>query len=161
MISLDGADPAAMAAVALRGRLRALMVGQIEAFDMIYYHLGAGHSAGALVMPSSNRLRYIATLLADLAWVHGDHEAHEGSSPPVAPEVDAVKRVYKVHSSPGRRYAMTADQRAAVLAYLDALSTEISGCIGLDEHAPSPTLGREARRFAGELAEIRAAVMAS
>ena len=157
MIDVDVAGPAA---VSLRSRLRSLMAGQFEAFDMVYYHLGAGHHAGALVTPSATRLRYIATLLADLAWTYGDRQAHEGSLPPVAPEADEVRRVYKAHSSPGRRYAMSAEQRAAVLVYLDALLIEIAGCSDLDEHAPSRTLGHEARRFTTDLSEVRAAVAA-
>ena len=118
MIDTDEADPSAAAAVRLRSRLRALMTGQNEAFDMIYYHLGVHHHAGALVMPSANRLRFIAMLLADLAWVHGDHEAHEGARSPQAAEAEAVKRVYKARSSSGRRYVMSAEQRTVVLAYL-------------------------------------------
>jgi hypothetical protein len=157
MIDADGAGPAA---VSLRSRLRSLMTGQFEVFDMVYYHLGAGHHAIALATPSATRLRYITTLLADLAWIHGDREAHEGSLPPAAPEADEVKRVYKAHSSPGRRYAMSAEQRAAVLVYLDALLIEIAGCSDLDEHAPSRTLGREARSFATALSEVREAVAA-
>jgi hypothetical protein len=62
----------------------------------------------------------IATLLADFAWTHRNLEAHEGSLPPVAPRTDEVKRVYKAHSSPGRRYAMSTEQRAAVLVYYRA-----------------------------------------
>ena len=42
----DLADPAALAAVQLRRRLRALAAGQTEAFDLLYYQFGAGSALG-------------------------------------------------------------------------------------------------------------------
>lgn len=54
---------------------------------------------------------------------------------------------------------MNAEQRTAVLAYLDALLLEVTRCLDLDEHAPSATLGREARRFIGDFSRVRHAVM--
>ncbi len=155
------ADPAAAAAVRLRRRIRALMVGQSEAFDAVYYHFGAGHSVATLAGQSGSRLPFLMALLADLAWVHGDLEAHEGSGVLPASEADEVTRVCRLYTGPRRRYVMDLGQRAAVLVYLDALLVELAACAALNEHAPSPTLGREAHRLAVDLTSIREAVAAS
>ena len=47
-----------------------------------------------------------------------------------------------------------------MVAYLDALLIEVGSCLELDEHAPSATLGREARRFVGDFREVREAAAA-
>jgi hypothetical protein len=161
MKNLHHTDPAAATAVRLRSRIRALMAGQTEAFDAVYYHFGAGHPVATLAAQPGSRLTFLMALLADLAWVHGDLEAHDGSGVLPALEADAVKRVCWLHTSPRRRYVMGLEQRAAVIAYLDALLVEIAGCAALDEHAPSRTLGREAHQLAADLIAIRAAVAAS
>jgi hypothetical protein len=161
MNDLQPADPAAATAVRLRRRLRALMAGQGEAFDAVYGHFGAGHPLAALAAGSASRMHFLVALLADLAWVHGDLEAHEGSGVLPAAEVEAVKRVCRLHTGPRRRYVMDVNQRDAILAYLDALLSELAGCAALDAHAPSPTLGREAHRLAADLASIREATAAS
>lgn len=163
MTNMHQPDPAALAAVRLRARLRALTAGQTEAFDLLYRHFGVSSPTGARLNQSAGRLAYLAVLLADLAWVHGEHEAHEASRPPSAPETEAVKRVCPVCrqvSSAHRRHAMSDEQRAAVLVYLDALLVAVASCVALDGHAPSRTLGREARRFIGDFTEIRQAAAA-
>ena len=58
----DLADPAALAAVQLRRRLRALAAGQTEAFDLLYYQFGAESSLGATIGHAANRLPYLAVL---------------------------------------------------------------------------------------------------
>jgi len=156
----DLADPAALAAVQLRRRLRALAAGQTEAFDLLYYQFGAGSALGTTIGHAANRLPYLAVLLADVAWTHGEHAAHEGSLPPPAPEAEAVKRVFRFHASVKRRTIMNPEQRTAVVAYLDALLLEVASCLDLDEQAPSATLGREARRFMGDFQEVRQAAAA-
>jgi hypothetical protein len=157
----DSAEPAASAAaVHLRRRLRALAAGQTEAFDLLYYQFGAGSNLGGTIGHAANRLPYLAVLLADVAWTHGEHAAHEGSLPPPAPEAEAVKRVFRHHANVKRRAIMSPEQRTAVVAYLDALLLEVGSCLDLDEHAPSATLGREARRFMSDFAEVRQAAAA-
>lgn len=156
----DLADPAALAAVHLRRRLRALASGQTEAFDLLYYQFGAGSAIGATIGHAANRLPYLAALLADVAWTHGEHAAHDGAVPPPAPEAEAVKRVFRFHANVKRRAIMNDEQRTAVVAYLDALLIEVGSCLELDEHAPSATLGREARRFVGDFREVREAAAA-
>jgi hypothetical protein len=157
---LDLADPAAEAAVVLRRRLRALASGQTEAFDLLYYQFGAGSTLGATINHAANRLPYLAALLADVAWTHGEHAAHDGAPPPPAPEAEAVKRVFRQHVNVRRRAIMNPEQRTAVVAYLDALLLEVTSCLELDQHAPSATLGREARRFVGDFREVREAAAA-
>src|SRR5215218_2237367 len=102
----DLAEPAASAAVQLRRRLRALAAGQTEAFDLLYYQFGAGSSLGGTIGHAANRLPYLAVLLADLAWTHGEQAAHEGSLPPPAPEAEEVKRVFRHHANVKRRAVM-------------------------------------------------------
>jgi hypothetical protein len=157
---LDPADPAALAAVVLRRRLRALASGQTEAFDLLYYQFGAGSTLGATINHAANRLPYLAALLADVAWTHGETAAHDGALPVPAPEAEAVKRVFRHHANVKRRAIMNPEQRTAVVAYLDALLVEVTSCLDLDEHAPSATLGREARRFVGDFREVREAAAA-
>ena len=156
----DPADAAAGAAVVLRRRLRALASGQTEAFDLLYYQFGAGSSLGATINHAANRLPYLAALLADVAWTHGERAAHDGAPPTPAPEAEAVKRVFRHHANVKRRAIMNPEQRLAVVAYLDALLIEVTSCLDLDAHAPSATLGREARRFVGDFREVREAAAA-
>jgi hypothetical protein len=161
MTSTHHLDSAALAAVRLRARLRSLTAGQAEAFDMLYRHCGGDSPAGTQINRSTDRLSHLAALLADLAWVHGEHQAYEGSLPSPAPEAMAVKYVYQDFSRLGhRRHLMNSEQRAAVLAYLDALLVAIASCIDLDEHAPSQTLARKARGFVTDFTEVREAVAA-
>ncbi len=158
---LDPADAAAGAAVVLRRRLRALASGQTEAFDLLYYQFGAGSTLGATINHAANRLPYLAALLADVAWTHGETgAAHDGALPVPAPEAEEVKRVFRHHANVKRRAIMSPEQRTAVVAYLDALLIEVGSCLELDEHAPSATLGREARRFVGDFREVREAAAA-
>jgi hypothetical protein len=158
---LDQADPAALAAVQLRRRLRALAAGQTEAFDLLYYQFGGDSVLGGTISHAANRLPYLAALLADVAWTNGDQAAaHDGALPPPAPEAEAVRRVFRCHASVRRRVVMSPEQRTAVLAYLDALLTEVASCLALDEHAPSATLGREARRFVDDFTGVRKATLA-
>jgi hypothetical protein len=151
---------AARAAVELRARLRALASAQTEAFDLLYYEFGAASPTGVVITKVATRLTYLAALLADLAWTNGEPAAHDGVRPPPAPEADAVRRVFRYHASERRRFAMSTEQRAAVLAYLDALLLEVARCIELEGHAPSATLGREARQFVGAVTEVRGAAVA-
>jgi hypothetical protein len=158
----DQADPAALAAVELRRRLRALAAGQAEAFDLLYYQFGAESALGGTIGHAANRLPYLAVLLADVAWTNGDHAAaHDGALPPPAPEAEAVRRVFRHHANVRRRMVMSAEQRTAVLAYLDALLVEVASCLELDDHAPSATLGREARRFVDDFTRVREAAFAT
>ena len=83
-----------------------------------------------------------------------------GARPPRGAEADAVRRVFRYHASERRRFAMSDEQRTAVVAYLDALLLEVARCIDLEEHAPSATLGREARQFVGAVTEVRGATCA-
>ena len=52
---MELADPAALAAVELRRRLRALASGQTEAFDLLYYQFGAGSAIGGRNSSSAHR----------------------------------------------------------------------------------------------------------
>ena len=70
-------------------------------------------------------LPYLAVLLADPAWTRGQRAAHDGTLPPLAPEAEEVKRVFRYQTREGRRAVMNAEQRAAVLTYLDALLLEL------------------------------------
>jgi hypothetical protein len=151
----DLADPAALAAVQLRQRLRALAVGQEKAFDLLRCEFGAGSALGSVIVHGTDRLPYLATLVGDVAWTHGESAAYDGSKPPRAPEADAVERVFRDHGTGTRRVVMNSEQRVAVVAYLDALLVEVASCLELDQHAPSATLGREARRFMGDFSEVR------
>jgi hypothetical protein len=158
----EEADPEAAAAVdaalRLRRRLRALAMGQPEAFEMVFYHLGSNHPSAIVAHGAGNRLDSFVTLLADLAWVHGDKGAHETRPLPEPPEVAAVRSVYRSHADTRRQYLMSAEQLAAVTAYLDALVPVVDGCTALDEHAPSRTLARECSRFSQDLLKLRDAV---
>jgi hypothetical protein len=151
---------AAQSAIKLRARLRALACAENEAFDLLYYEFGAASATGVVITKVATRLSFLAALLADLAWTNGERSAHDGTRPPPAPEADAVRRVFRYHASERRRFAMNADQRSAVVAYLDALALEVARCIELEEHAPSATLGREARQFVGAVTEVRRATCA-
>lgn len=112
MISDYGlADPAALAAVHLRRRLRALSAGQAEAFDLLCYEFGTGGELGAKVFRAVDCLPYLAVLLADLAWTRGQPGAHDGSLPPLAPEAMEVKRVFRHQTL--RRAAYDHERRAA------------------------------------------------
>ena len=153
-------EMAARTAVALRTRLRALASAQTEAFDLLYYEFGAASPTGVVITNVATRLPYLAALLADLAWTNGERTAHDGVVPPPAPEADAVRRVFRFHASERRRFAMNSEQRTAVVAYLDALLLEVTRCIELEDHAPSATLGREARQFVGAVSEVRGATYA-
>lgn len=153
----DGPDVAAAAAIEVRARLRALAAGQHEAFGLLYQELGGSSSLGASIDQAASRLPFLAFLLADLAWTNGEHSAHDERPPERAAEVDAVCRVFRHHASERRRYVMSSEQRTAVLAYLDAVLVEVGRCIGLEEHAPSARLGREARDFVSAVAEMRRA----
>ena len=66
MTSTHHLDPAALAAVELRARLRSLAAGQVEAFDMLYHHCGGSSPAGTQINRSAHRLAHLAALLADL-----------------------------------------------------------------------------------------------
>jgi hypothetical protein len=154
----DLADPAALAAVHLRRRLRGLAAGQTEAFDLLWYEFGIGGELGGKVLHGVHCLPYLAVLLADLAWTRGQRAAHDGALPPLAPEAEEVKRVFRYQVREGRRAAMNAEQRTAVLAYLDALLLEVAKCLDLDEYAPSATLGREARHFIDDFNKVRSAL---
>ena len=159
MISdFDLADPAALAAVRLRQRLRALAGGQAEAFDLLFYEFGTGGDLASKIFRSVDCLPYLAVLLADLAWTRGQPGAHDGALPPPAPEALELKRVFRPQTREGRRTTMNTEQRAAVLAYLDAVLSEVTKCVDLDQHAPSATLAREARRFVGDFNRVRLAV---
>ena len=68
--------------------------------------------------------------------------------------------MFRHHANVKRRAIMNPEQRTAVVAYLDALLIEVNSCLELDEHAPSATLGREARRFVGDFREVREAAAA-
>jgi hypothetical protein len=156
MTSTHHLDPAALAAMELRARLRSLAAAQAAAFDMLYHHCGGNSSAGTQINRSTDRLAHLVALLADLAWVHGEHEVYEAPLPPPAPEAAAVKHLHQDLAKLGhRRHLMTSDQRVAVLNYLDALLVTVSSCIDLDEHAPSPTLARKARGFVADFTEVR------
>ena len=128
--------------------------------DLLYYQFGAGSTLGATINHAANRLPYLAALLADVAWTHGETAAHDGALPVPAPEAEEVKRVFRHHANVKRRAIMNPEQRTAVVAYLDALLIEVTSCLDLDEHAPSATLGREARRFVGDFREVREAAAA-
>jgi hypothetical protein len=155
------ASPAALTAVRLRRRLRALAAGQTEAFDLLHRQFGDDSTLGTTIGHATNRLPYLAALLADVAWTQGEHAAaHDGVLPPPAPEAEAVKRVFRCHTNVRLRAMMNREQRTAVLAYLDALLVEVASCLELDQHAPSATLGREARRFLGDFTEVREATAA-
>ena len=153
----DRPDLAVAAAVELRTRLRALAAGQSEAFQLLYQDLGGSSPAGLAAKQISDRLPFLAFLLADLAWTNGDRSAHEGAPPERAAEADAVCRVFRHHDSERRRYPMTQEQRAAVLVYLDAVLVEVGRCLDLEEHAPSARLGREAREFVSAVTDMRRA----
>lgn len=157
MIALHDTSAVAATAVRLRGRIRALASAQEEASDLCSRQF-AGSTAGDGISRSTGRLPFLALLLADLAWTHGDHEAHDGSPPSPAPEALEVKRVHRVWKSPRRHCPMSLEQRLAVLAYLDALLSEASCCLALEEHAPSHRLGDEVRRLVQDLSEGRKAV---
>jgi hypothetical protein len=158
MIQLhDQPDVAVEAAIRLRTRLRALAAGQTEAFGLLYQEFGGSSSIGTAVNQMASRLPFLAFLLADLAWTNGERSAHDETLPERAAEVDAVCRVFRHHASERRRSVMDAEQRTAVLAYLDAVLVEVGRCIDLEEHAPSPRLGREARAFATALTGMRRA----
>lgn len=159
MHDFDEADPAAIGAVRLRKRLRQLTAGQTEAFDLLYYQFQIGSASAATVGNAARRLPYLTTLLADLAWTRGDRAAHDDSPPGTAPEAAEIKRVFRPHAQSKRRTIMDHEQLTAVLAYLDALLAEVTRCIDLDEHAPSATLGREARRFVTDFTEVRLAAV--
>mgnify|MGYP001156537440 CR=1 FL=1 len=148
---------AARDAIELRARLRGLAVAETEAFDLLYYEFGAASPTGVVITKVATRLSFLAALLADVAWTNGERSAHDGTRPPPAPEADAGRRVFRYHASSRRRSTMSGEQRAAVVAYLDALVTAVGRCIDLEEHAPSATLGREARQFVGAAAEARRA----
>jgi hypothetical protein len=152
-------EAAVNSAIALRRRLRALAMGQPEAFDMVFYHLGSNHPSATVAYGAGRRLDSFIMLLADLAWVHGRKDAHEAHALPEPPEVAEVRRVYRAHAETRRQYLMTAEQQAAVMAYLDALVPILAGCAELDEHAPSRTLARESARFNEELGRLRDAVI--
>lgn len=156
----DLADPPALAAVQLRRRLRALVAGQAEAFDLLCGEFGTGGVLAAKIFGAVDCLPYLAALLADLAWTRGQPGAHDGTLPPLAPEVIELKRVFNMQVREGRRTLMNVEQRAAVLAYLDAVLLEVTKCVDLDQHAPSPTLAREARRFIGDFSKVRLAARA-
>jgi hypothetical protein len=158
MIPLHDAVPVAATAIRLRDRIRALAVAQEEASDLCSRQFAGGSFAGDGITRSTGRLSFLAMLLADLAWTHGDHEAHDASPPSPAAEAVELKRVHRVWKSPRRQCSMSLEQRLAVLAYLDALLSEASCCLALEEHAPSGTLGREARRLVQDLSEGRKAV---
>lgn len=153
----DGPDVAAAAAIEVRSRLRALAAGQTEAFGLLYQEFGGSSSLGSSIDQVATRLPFLAFLLADLAWTNGEQSAHDGRPPERAAEVDEVCRVFRHHASERRRYVMDSEQRTAVVAYLDAVLVEVGRCISLEEHAPSPRLGREARHFVSALAEMRRA----
>lgn len=161
MTSTHHLDPAALAAVELRARLRSLAAGQVEAFDMLYHHCGGSSPAGTQINRSAHRLAHLAALLADLAWVHGEHKVYEAPLPPPAPEAAAVKHLHQDLAKLGhRRHPMNADQRLAVLNYLDALLVAVSSCIDLDDQAPSQTLARNARGFVSDFTKVRNAAAA-
>jgi hypothetical protein len=107
----------------------------------------------------ANRLPFLAALLADLAWTNGERSAHDAVLPPRAAEAEAVHRVFRYHVSERQRYPMEPAQRTAVLVYLDALLLEVTRCIEIEDHAPSATLGREARQFVGAVTELRRAAI--
>lgn len=153
----DRPDLAAAAAVELRTRLRALAAGQSEAFQLLYQDLGGANPAGFAAKQLSDRLPFLAFLLADLAWSHGDRSAHEGAPPERAAEADAVCQVFRHHDSERRRHPMSLEQRTAVLAYLDAVLVEVGRCLDLEDHAPSARLGREAREFVSAVTDMRRA----
>lgn len=153
----DRPDLAAAAAIELRARLLALAVGQSEALQLLYQDLGGANAAGLAARQMSDRLPFLAFLLADLAWTHGDHSAHEAAPPERAAEAEAVCRVFRYHDSERRRYPMSLEQRTAVLAYLDAVVSEVSRCLELEEHAPSGRLGREARQLVVAVTDVRRA----
>jgi hypothetical protein len=157
----DQDGPAACAAIALRRRLRSLVVGQTEAFDLLHYRFGARSLFAASITRGAGRLPMIAALLADVAWTNGDKSGHDGRMPPAAPEADAVRRVFRGHANPRCRPVMEPDQRDAVVAYLDALLAVVGECCTLDSHAPSATLGTEARRFVADFTKIREATLAA
>ena len=149
---------AAHAAIVLRWRLRALAAGQTAACDLLHAQLGTRRGLATILDQAEVRLHFMAALLADVAWTNGDKGGHDATWPPAAPEADEVRRAS--HSDTGRRRAtMKPHQRAAVLAYLDALLSVVADCSSLDRHAPSPTLGREARRFIADFGKVRAATV--
>ena len=153
----DRPDLAVAAAVELRARLRALAVAQSEAFQLLYQDLGGSNPAGLAARQMSDRLPFLAFLLADLAWTHGDHSAHEAPPPERAAEAEAVCRVFRHHDSERRRYPLSHEQRTAVLAYLDAVLAEVSRCLELEGLAPSGRLGREARQLVVAVTDMRRA----
>ena len=157
----DQDGPAAFTAIALRRRLRSLVVGQTEAFDLLHYRFGARSLFAATITRGAGRLPMIAALLADVAWTNGDKSGHDGHVPPTAPEADAVRRVFREHTNSRRRPTMAPEQRDAVVAYLDALLAVVAECGKLDEHAPSATLGVEARRFVTDFTRVREATLAA
>lgn len=157
----DQDGPAAFAAIELRQRLRSLVVGQTEAFDLLHGWFGARSSFAASITRGAGRLPMIATLLADVAWTNGIKSGHDGRMPPTAPEADAVRRVYREHTNSRRRPTMEPEQRDAVVAYLDALLAVVGECCKLDEHAPSATLCTEARRFVTDFTKVREATVAA
>jgi hypothetical protein len=148
-------DACVAAAVELRARLRALAAGQTEAFGLISQEIGGTSQIGMTADRMATRLPFLAFLLADLAWTHGERSAHDETPPERAVEVDSVCRVFRRNTSERRRYAMNAEQRSAVLTYLDATLLEVGRCIDLEGHAPSPRLGREAREFVSAVSELR------
>lgn len=150
-------DAPVAAAVELRARLRALAVGQTEAFGLISQEIGAVSQIGMTAERMATRLPFLAFLLADLVWTHGERTAHDETPPERAVEVDRVCRVFRYSASERRRYTMNAEQRSAVLTYLDATLLEVGRCIDLEEHAPSLRLGREAREFVSAVSELRRA----
>lgn len=54
---------------------------------------------------------------------------------------------------------MAPEQRDAIVAYLDALLAVIGECCKLERHAPSATLGVEARRFVADFTKVREAAL--
>jgi hypothetical protein len=128
---------------------------------MVFYHIGSNHRLAPVAHSAWKRLAFLTTLLADLAWVNGDRDAHDRTPPPAASEVAEVKRGYRPHADIRRQYIMSAEQRSAAIGYLDALLVLTADCAKLDEHAPSHTLAREALRFTDEITQLRDAVIAS
>lgn len=155
----DQDGPAAFAAIELRTRLRSLTVGQTEAFDLLQYRFAARSLFAATIARGAARLPLIATLLADVAWTNGDKSGHDGRVPATAPEADAVRRVCTGVTNPRRHPSMAPAQRDAIVAYLDALLAVVGECCKLDVHAPSATLGVEARRFVADFTKVREATL--
>ena len=113
----------ALGELGLARRLRGLAAGQSEAFQLLYQDLGGTNPAGFAARQLADRLPFLAFLLADLAWTHGDRSAHEGAPPEPAlahggTKPQRISRSRRVGSSSGSPCRLTRVATVAVGATL-------------------------------------------